>query len=137
MLPNRNTSPTLPSQQSKESKNYKESVWELTVHVMFVCKDIQMFVIICTKQLDNQPRKHLAVYDLPSTQDMKLHTNSRFHFVIKHSMMPIALLAMLINKTLLLFQCHSSLNKTSLFIYPWERYSQVLAGLSLLFALFM
>jgi len=68
------------------------------------------------KQLDNQLRKHLAVYDLHSMQDIKIHITFRFAFLIKHSMMSVTLFALLVNKTLLLFWCHSSLIKTSLFI---------------------
>lgn len=95
-----------------------------------------MFFIICIKQLENQLRKHLAVYDLQSMQDIKIHITSRLTFLIKHSVMPVALLTLLVNKTLLLFQCYSGLIKTFLFIYPWKRYSQVPAGYTLSFVLF-
>lgn len=106
MLLNRKFSNPHPSTNQNNQKLKKNKIWELTVHVihiMFACKDIEMFVIICIKQLDNQLRKHWAVYDLQSMQDIKIHITSRFTFLIKHSMMPVALLAPLVNKTLLLF----------------------------------
>ena len=127
MLLNRNNSPIPHPFTNLNKTKIKKKIFG-TVHITFACKDIQMFITICIKQLDNQLRKHLAIYDLQSMQDIKIHITSRFTFLIKHSMMPVSLLALLVNKTLLLFQCHSSLIRTPLVIYPWKRYSQVPAG---------
>lgn len=48
-------------------------------------------------------------------QNIKIHITSRFSFLVKHSVMPAALLILLVNKILVLFWCHSSITKISLF----------------------